>query len=80
MIRTLVLIAVVSFVLAIGCFAGAFVIAGGPFVLNDGWRFHHVYWRVGGAERPARSTTFQPASSIREEKAGWKPALLTFEN
>ncbi len=44
MIRTLALVAAVSFVLAVGCFAGAFAIAGGPFYIDDGFRFHHTTW------------------------------------
>ena len=42
MIRTLLLVAAVSFVLTIGFFAGAFAIAGGPFSIDDGWRFHRT--------------------------------------
>ena len=37
MIRTLLLVAAVSFVLAIGFFAGAIAIVGGPFYVDDGW-------------------------------------------
>lgn len=40
MIRTLVILAVVSFVLSIGCLAAAFAIAGGPFYIDEGLRFH----------------------------------------
>ena len=40
MIRTLIILAVVSFVLSIGCLAAAFAIAGGPFTIDDGWRYH----------------------------------------
>ena len=40
MIRTLVIIAVASFVLCIGCIAGAFAIAGGPFAIRD-WAVDH---------------------------------------
>jgi hypothetical protein len=42
-IRTLLLIAAVSFVLAIGFFAGAKAIVGGPFYIDDGWRFRRSY-------------------------------------
>ena len=42
MIRTLLLVAAVSFVLAIGFFAGAMAIVGGPFYIDDGWRFRHA--------------------------------------
>jgi hypothetical protein len=41
-IRTLLLVAAVSFGLAIGFFAGAFAIAGGPFSIDDGWRFRRA--------------------------------------
>lgn len=44
MIRTLALIAAVSFVLAIGCLAAAFAITGGPFSIDDGWRFQRGHW------------------------------------
>ncbi len=44
MIRTLAIIAVVGFVLAVACLAGAFAIAGGPFSIDDGWRFHRETW------------------------------------
>jgi hypothetical protein len=41
-IRTLLLVAAVSFVLAIGFFAGAIAVVGGPFYLDDGWRFRRT--------------------------------------
>jgi len=44
MIRTLVIIAAVSFTLCIGCIAGAFAVAGGPFSIDDHWRYHHGSW------------------------------------
>ena len=44
MIRTLIIIAAVSFALSIGCIAGAFAVAGGPFSIDDHWRFHHGGW------------------------------------
>jgi hypothetical protein len=47
MIRTLALVAAVSFVLAVGCFAGAFAIAGGPFYIDDTMSFHHTSWTDG---------------------------------
>ena len=53
MIRTLALIAVVSFVLAIGCLAAAFAIAGGPFSIDDGWRFHRGHWATEVSIDPA---------------------------
>ena len=40
MIRTLLIIAAVSFVLAVGCLAGALAIAGGPFSIDENLRFH----------------------------------------
>jgi hypothetical protein len=42
MIRTLVLLAVISFGLAIACFAVAFAIVGGPFYIDDDGRFHRT--------------------------------------
>jgi hypothetical protein len=45
-IRTLVILAVVSFVLSIGCLAAAFAIAGGPFYIDEGWRFHRDAWDI----------------------------------
>ncbi len=42
MIRTLLLVAAVSFVLAIGFFAGAMAVVGGPFYIDDGWRFRRA--------------------------------------
>jgi hypothetical protein len=41
-IRTLLLVSAVSFVLAIGFLAGAIAIVGGPFYLDDGWRFRRA--------------------------------------
>jgi hypothetical protein len=41
MIRTLVIIAAVSFALSIASLAGSFAVAGGPFFIDDHWRFHH---------------------------------------
>jgi hypothetical protein len=46
MIRSLALIGAVGFVLALVCLAGAFAIAGGPFYIGDGLRFHHMTWSV----------------------------------
>jgi hypothetical protein len=45
-IRTLIILAVVSFVLSIGCLAAAFAIAGGPFTIDDGWRYHRGDWNI----------------------------------
>jgi hypothetical protein len=44
MIRTLVILAAVSFVLAIVCFAAAFAIVGGPFYIDDEGQFHRTGW------------------------------------
>ncbi|QUD89467.1 GIN domain-containing protein [Phenylobacterium montanum] len=44
MIRTLALIAAVSFVLAIGCFAGVMASAGGPFWIDDSGQVHRGTW------------------------------------
>ena len=46
MIRTLIILAVVSFLLSVGCLTAAFTIAGGPFYIDDGWRFHHSTWDI----------------------------------
>lgn len=46
MIRTLAIIALVSFVLSVGCLAGAFAIAGGPFSIDDNFHFHQGSWVV----------------------------------
>jgi hypothetical protein len=63
MTRTLILIAIVSFVLAVGCFAGAFAIAGGPFSIDDGWRFHRLSWHdQGGNDRTAPPSSPAPPS------------------
>jgi hypothetical protein len=40
MIRTLTVIAVVSFILAVGCLAGALAITGGPFTIDDQLQYH----------------------------------------
>jgi hypothetical protein len=42
MIRTLSVIAVVSFVLCVVSLAGAVAVAGGPFYIGDGLRFHRT--------------------------------------
>ena len=44
MIRTLSLIAVVSFVLAVICIASATAIVGGPFLIDETGRFHRTTW------------------------------------
>lgn len=68
MIRTLVLVAVVSFVLAVGCIAGAFAIVGGPFNIDDGLRFHRVEWRDLEEDR-------QPVSDVRPAR----PPLVSLD-
>jgi len=40
MIRTLAIVALVSFVTAVGCLAGALAIAGGPFYFDHDLRYH----------------------------------------
>jgi hypothetical protein len=44
MIRTLVLVAIVGFVLSIGCIGAAFAIAGGPFAIRDWMMVHSSEW------------------------------------
>ena len=44
MIRALAIAAVISFVIAVCCFAAAFAIIGGPFYIDDGGRFHREDW------------------------------------
>lgn len=38
---------------AVSCLAGAFAIAGGPFSIDDGWKFHRGSWS-GEAALPAQ--------------------------
>ncbi len=54
MIRTLVFIALVSFVLAMGSIAGALAIVGGPFSIDNTWRFHWETWSGLAADRSDR--------------------------
>jgi hypothetical protein len=62
MIRTLVILAAVSFVLAVVCFAAAFAIVGGPFYIDDNGQFHRTGWAEVSVVRhivlpaPARSS------------------------
>lgn len=56
MIRTLAIIALVDFVLAVACLAGAFAIAGGPFSIDDHLRFHRETW---SQDRPAPVRAFE---------------------
>ena len=42
MIRTLLIIAAVSFVFAVGCLSGAVAVAGGPFHIGRGLKFERV--------------------------------------
>ncbi len=44
MVRTLLLIAAVSFILCLTCLATAFAIVGGPFNIDDNGGFHRVSW------------------------------------
>lgn len=44
MIRTLVILAAVSFLLTVVCFAAAFAIVGGPFYIDDEGQFHRTGW------------------------------------
>ena len=44
MIRTLSLIAIVGFILSVGCLAGAFALTGGPFSIDDNFHFHRGSW------------------------------------
>ena len=64
MIRTLVILAVVSFVLSIGCLAAAFAIAGGPFYLDDGWRFHHGDWNIDITANDSNNTVAREPSPL----------------
>jgi hypothetical protein len=62
MIRTLVILAVVSFVLAVGCFAAAFAIVGGPFYIDDDGQFHRTGWTHISVQRlPAPPSPTHPA-------------------
>ena len=56
MIRTLVILALVSFVLSLGCLAAAFAIAGGPFIIDDDWRFHHGTWDIDISANDGRAS------------------------
>jgi len=44
MIRTLAILAIVSFVLAVASFGVAFAIVGGPFYIDDEGQFHRTSW------------------------------------
>ena len=46
MIRTLVILAIVSFMLSIGCLAAAVAIAGGPFYIDQDLRYHRDGWDI----------------------------------
>jgi hypothetical protein len=50
MIRNLTIVAVASFVLAVGCFTGAFAL-GGRDILQHGWNFP-ADWNVDDRRRP----------------------------
>ncbi len=58
MIRTLAIITVVGFFLSIGCLIASFAIAGGPFYIDDDFRFHGGGWtadRTDGHSKPTIS-------------------------
>ena len=59
MTRTLALITLIGFVLAVVCLAGAIAAAGGPFSIDDGWRFHRQTW---SSDRSALSGDAPPAT------------------
>ena len=63
MTRTLVLITVIGFVLAVACFASALAIVGGPFSIDDGWRFHRETWGAVGGER-GQTPAVRPAPGL----------------
>jgi hypothetical protein len=44
MIRTLFILAGVSLVVAVVCFAAAFAIVGGPFYIDNDGEFHRTGW------------------------------------
>jgi|HubBroStandDraft_1064217.scaffolds.fasta_scaffold554525_2 hypothetical protein len=69
MIRTLVILAVVSFVLSIGCLAAALAIAGGPFYIDQDLRYHRDGWDI---DISAKATPGGPAS----RSAGFQSALV----
>ena len=62
MIRTLATIAGLSFILAVACMAGAFAIAGGPFSIDDAWRFHRETVPIDNTALPSvsRATVQHP--------------------
>ncbi len=53
MIRTLSIIAVVSFVLCVVSLAGAVAVAGGPFSIGDDWRFHRTTLPLDDTDLPS---------------------------
>lgn len=55
MIRTLLIIAAVSFVFAVGCLSGAIAVAGGPFHIGPGLRF----------ERTTMNDSFKTCRSVQ---------------
>jgi hypothetical protein len=61
MIRTLAIIAVVSFVLALACLATAFAITGGPFSIDDNLRFHRGAWSIKLSESAPPGNASTPA-------------------
>jgi hypothetical protein len=62
MIRTLIILAVVSFIVSIGCLATAVAIAGGPFYIDHDLRYHRDGWDIDiSAAGANRSLGVQPA-------------------
>jgi hypothetical protein len=55
MIRTLALITILGFIMAFGCLASAFAIAGGPFSIDDTWTFHRASFIDAAPDRPLPS-------------------------
>lgn len=63
MTRTLVLVAIVGFALAVACFAAALVVVGGPFSIDDGWRFHRETWGLETVQRGSPTVLDSPSAS-----------------
>ena len=64
MIRTLLIVAAVSLVLAVGCLAGVVASAGGPFWIDETGQVHRVDWRHlddgdSADDRPSQAETGQ---------------------
>ncbi len=67
MTRTLVLVAIISFGLAVACFAATLVIVGGPFSIDDGWRFHRETWGMETVQRTTPTSLNRPSPSATGE-------------